>query len=153
MKLAEALVIRTDLQNRVSELETRLENNATVQDGETPAENPEELLAQLDRALGELERLVASINLTNAAICHEGETMTQLLARRDCLKRRLSILRNFLDCASIPRRMRANEILIRSTIPVAEMRKRTDKQSAELRRLELTIQALNWSAELIELPV
>ena len=92
MKLAEALVIRTDLQNKISELETRLENNATVQEGETTAEDPNELLAQLSRALEELERLMASINLTNAAVRANGATMTELLAKRDCLKRHLGIM-------------------------------------------------------------
>ncbi|WP_313529315.1 DIP1984 family protein [Anaerotignum sp.] len=151
MKLAEALVIRSDLQNKISELETRLENNATVQDGEKPAEDPKELLSQLDRALEELEQFICRINLTNAAVQNDGKTMTELLAKRDCLKRRLGIMRDFLDCASIPtHRTRANEIIIRSSIPVSEIQKSVDKQSAELRRLELDIQALNWSSDLME---
>lgn len=151
MKLAEALVIRSDLQNKISELETRLENNATVQDGEKPAEDPKELLTQLDRALEELEQLIRKINLTNAAVQNDGKTMTELLAKRDCLKRRLGIMRDFLDSASIPvHRTRANEIIIRSSIPVPEIQKSVDKQSAELRRLELEIQALNWSSDLME---
>jgi len=151
MKLAEALVIRTDLQNKISELETRLENNATVQEGETTAEDPNELLAQLSRALEELERLMASINLTNAAVRANGATMTELLAKRDCLKRHLGIMRNFLDNASIrPHRTRANEIVVKSTVPVADIQKTVDKQSAALRKLELKIQALNWSSDLLE---
>ncbi len=149
MKLAEALVIRADLQNSINELETRLENCATVQEGEAPAEDPKELMAQLDRSLSELEGLVTAINLANAATSHDGVTMTALLSRRDCMKRRLSILRGFLDCASIPsHRTRANEIVIKSTVPVAELRRKLDTQAAELRRLELDIQALNWTTEL-----
>lgn len=92
MKLAEALVIRSDLQNKISELETRLENNATIQEGEKPAEDPKELLTQLDRTLEELEQLIWKINLTNAAVQKDGKTMMELLAKRDCLKRKLNIM-------------------------------------------------------------
>jgi SMC interacting uncharacterized protein involved in chromosome segregation len=151
MKLAEALVIRTDLQNKVSELETRLENNATIQAGETPAEDPAELLRQLERVLAELEKLVSAINLTNAAIRKDNVTMTELLSKRDCLKRRISIMRNVLDCAAVPsHRTRTNEIVIKSTIPVTDLQAMTDRQSAELRKLELSIQSLNWASDLLE---
>ena len=151
MKLAEALLIRADLQNKIGELEMRLINNATVQEGELPAEDPQELLHQLDRAVDELERLIALINLTNAKIEANGKTMTELLAKRDCMKRRLSVLREFLDNAgALSKRARASEIKIKSTIPVAELQKHVDRQAAELRRLELDIQSLNWLSELSE---
>jgi hypothetical protein len=45
MKLATALSERADLQRRLSELHTRLNNNAKVQEGESPAEAPKTLLA------------------------------------------------------------------------------------------------------------
>ena len=48
MKLATALTERADLQRRLSELETRLNNNAKIQEGEQPAEDPTSLLAELD---------------------------------------------------------------------------------------------------------
>ena len=40
MKLAEALSLRADLQKRISQLEVRLKNNARIQEGEEPAEDP-----------------------------------------------------------------------------------------------------------------
>lgn len=151
MKLAEALVIRADLQSKINELENRLLNNATVQSGEDPAEDPGVLMGTLDRTMQELERLIAAINLTNAKVTAEGVTMTELLAKRDCMKRRNGILREVLDSASIPQhRTRASEIIIKSTIPVPELQKSCDRESAELRKLELKIQELNWLSELIE---
>src|ERR1051326_8393767 len=54
MKLAEALVLRADIQKRVEELRKRLKESALVQEGEKPPENPEELLAELDRLLNQL---------------------------------------------------------------------------------------------------
>ena len=58
MKLAEALIERSDLQRRISELEGRLANNARVQEGEKPAEKPQELMKELDECIAALEELV-----------------------------------------------------------------------------------------------
>ena len=44
MKLAESLQERADLNRKIEELKQRLENNCLVQEGERPAEDPEELL-------------------------------------------------------------------------------------------------------------
>ena len=43
MKLAEALQERADLNRAIQQLENRLSNNALVQEGERPAEDPQEL--------------------------------------------------------------------------------------------------------------
>ena len=46
MKLANALSQRSELQTRIRQLEDRLDNNAQVQAGEQPAEDPVELLKE-----------------------------------------------------------------------------------------------------------
>ena len=66
-----------------------------MQEGEQPAEDPESLLRELDEVTGELESLIRQINLTNAQTLTDGETLTALLARRDCLTEKISILRSF----------------------------------------------------------
>ena len=65
MKLAEALQERADLNRQIEQLQARLYNNAVVQEGEEPAEDPQELMDQLDRAAARLEELMAAINLAN----------------------------------------------------------------------------------------
>ncbi len=152
MKLAEALVIRSDLQQKLDDLQARLNNNASVQEGEKPGEDPKVLLTQLNSTLLELEKLISAINLTNAVVkAADGRTMTELLSQRDCLKKRIAIMRNFLSCATFPaHRSRTSEILYKSTIPVDELQKTVDDHSAQLRRLELDIQALNWGSDLAE---
>ena len=64
MKLATALSERADLQRRLSEIATRLNNNSKVQEGEEPSESPEELMEELDRTVEKLEELMACINQT-----------------------------------------------------------------------------------------
>lgn len=152
MKLATALSERADLQRRLSELGTRLNNNSRVQEGEEPSESPEELQAELDRTLERLEELMACINLTNSRTVHEGKTITELLAHRDCLRLRIQVLRNFLDNASSRvSRMTHTEIRIRSTVPVSEIQRKVDLLSKELRECDELIQELNWTTELQEL--
>ena len=150
MKLATALSERADLQKKLSELGTRLNQNAKVQEGENPSEAPEALMEELDRVLKRLEELIAKINLTNSRTVHGGKTITELLAHRDCLKSEIQIMRNFLDSASSRvHRITHSEIRIRSTVPVPELQKRVDGLSKELRECDELIQELNWTTELL----
>ena len=151
MKLANALSQRSELQTRIRQLESRLNNNAQVQEGEQPAEDPMELLKELDGDYARLEELISAINRTNNSTAVEGGiTLSDLLARRDCLKGRLSVLRSFLDSASaLVRRHSASEIKVKSTVNVRQLQKQVDGLSKDLRELEETIQEKNWTTELL----
>jgi len=102
MKLAEALANRADLQRRVEQLRGRLQNSALVQEGESPPEDPQELLEETERIVSELERDVRRINRTNlAATLADGETtLTDALARRDALTLRYGNLKTLVSTAS-----------------------------------------------------
>ncbi len=151
MKLATALSERADIQRRLSELQTRLNQNAKTQEGEEPAEDPKTLLKELDNLLSRLEYLMVRINLTNSRTVSEGQTMTELLARRDCLSKRLAVMRNFLENASAKvDRYSQKEIKILSTVKVSALQKQVDEVSKELRLLDERIQSLNWTTELSE---
>lgn len=150
MKLASALSERTDIQNRISELAIRLNNNAKVQDGDKPAEDPVVLMEELDRLLKRLEELMARINLTNSRTVSDGKTITEILAKRDCLKKKIELTRNFLNNASNKvSRMTRTEIKIISTVSVSEMQTNLDELSKQLRITDEKIQELNWTTELI----
>ena len=150
MKLAEALQLRSDLQKRMEQLAGRLYDNATVQEGESPAEDPAALLAEYEDCAAQLEDLTARINRTNCGTQTEKGTLTELLARRDCLKKRVETYRNFLTSASsLTRRATRSEIKICSTVSVPEYRKKADALSRELRETDNAIQAANWTTELL----
>ena len=149
MKLAEALALRADLKKRIDQVECRLVLNTKVQEGEAPAEDPEALLAELDGLFIQLERLMTRINLTNAQTSGNGESLTALLARRDCLTQKCGVLRNFLSNASdLVNRSARTEIKVLSTINVQQKQKQLDELSKELRELDLRIQGLNWTTDL-----
>ncbi len=150
MKLAEALQARADLYARMQALETRMVSNALVQEGESPAEAPEELLAAFENCAESLEILICRINLTNCKTELEGQTLTALLARRDILKARLSAYRMLADEAGqSARRATRSEIKILPTVSAAKLQKDIDRISKELRELDNKIQQCNWTTELL----
>ena len=86
MKLAKALILRADCQKRILQLETRLVNNAMVQDGETPAEDPSQLRSELEDISEQILLLIKRINKTNSLIqVDEGLTFSDALANRGIL--------------------------------------------------------------------
>lgn len=150
MKLATALSERSDIQNRINEIAVRLNNNSKVQEGDSPAENPTILMKELDRMIESLEFLMARINLTNSMTVQEGKTISDLLAHRDCLKKKIEIMRNFLNNASSrATRLTRTEIKIVSTVSVSEIQNDLDMLSKDLRRTDEKIQELNWTTELL----
>lgn len=151
MKLAEALQIRADLQNRIAQIGTRLQNNATTQEGSEPAENPVELLKELDALLAQHEELVTRINITNSRTTDDkGETLTRLIARRDMLQKKVQMLRDLVSAASqLTNRYHLSEIRVISTINVADTQKKVDDMSKKLRETDIALQQLNWTVELL----
>ena len=139
MKLAEALSIRKDLQKRIQQIGKRLEDNVKIQEGDEPAENPEELMKELDRCLKTLEDLIWRINLTNVQTVNEaGKTVTQLMAEKDVLTLRISTLRNTFEKASSQReRYSHSEIKMVTVIDVKQLNKQIDDYSAKLRKLDM----------------
>ena len=117
MKLAIALSERADLQRRISEINTRLNRNAKVQEGEVPSEEPASLLQELDDCLTRLETLIVRINRTNQATIRDERSIADRIAERDCLRQRIQIMRDFLGAASDKvDRYSKTEIIIHSSL-------------------------------------
>lgn len=151
MKLAEALQERADLNRRIEQLRYRLSNNVLVQEGEKPLEDPAALLEELESSFTRLEWLIARINLTNCAVKVEGRSLTELIARRDVLSLRAEAYRRLVEEASQnTHRATRTEIKILSAVNVPALQKQADDASRELRLLDNTLQATNWTADLME---
>jgi hypothetical protein len=155
MKLAEGLALRADLQKRLLSLQERAQANALHQEGEKPPEDAPVLVADAERALAELERLIARINATNSAaqIPALGLTATEALARRDVLRLRHALYTKVADAAtgrSGVRRQMRSELTFVAAIDVQELRAKADRTAQELRALDALIQQSNWSIELSE---
>lgn len=150
MKLAEALLLRADVQKKIASLRDRVVANAVVQEGDTPHEDPADLMKQAVGALGELEELVTKINRANLETkLADGRTLTEAIARRDTL-----IAQHALHVAAIagskkdPERYSVREIKWIATLEVAKLQKQADDLAKSIRELNAEIQKTNWSADL-----
>jgi len=151
MRLAEALQERADLNRKLEQLRERMMNNALVQEGEEPSEDPSALLKEYRAACDRLSYLMAAINLTNAAVKAEGMTLTEIIAKKDVLVKEIAAYRDLVNRASARAdRYARSEIRILSAVDVAGLQKKADSLSKELRALDAALQACNWSTELIE---
>ena len=151
MKLAEALQERADINRKIEQLKSRLNNNVLVQAGEQPAEDPEKLKQELDAAISRLSYIISRINLTNSRVLIDGQTLTELIAKKDVLSLKISAYKDIVFTASqTAYRARNTEIKIRSAITVTDWQSETDAMSKELRLLDNKLQAVNWSTELME---
>lgn len=159
MIIGEALNHRSDLQKRIAQLQDRLRACVVAQEGEEPPENPNELLAEIDRQCDELEGLIAKINHANAqARLAAGETVTEALARRDVIALRQGALRAAIKAATgddglLGRgfsRYSRSEIRTVRHVRVSELQDRLDDLSKQRRELDNRVQEHNWQATLME---
>ncbi|MDQ2904204.1 MAG: DIP1984 family protein [Chloroflexota bacterium] len=152
MKLAEALVLRADIQKRLAQMRVRLQQSALVQEDEQPPENPVELLAELEQMLSQLGTMIARVNRTNLQTqLPDGTTLTDALARRDVLDMRYSIVSDLANIAANRiERYGRSEIRKIATVDVAALRRQLDEIARQRRELDTAIQATNWNVDLIE---
>jgi hypothetical protein len=151
MKIAEALILRADIQKRIAQLKTRLNNNAKVQENEEPAENPELLLTELENLISQLNDLIVKINRTNTLSKIDGISLVELIAKKDTLSQKAGILREFIEIASQKVNLYSTtEIKVFSTVNVSELQKKLDKLSKEIRETDTKLQQANWTIELVE---
>ena len=151
MKLAEALILRADLQKRIDQLRVRLNNNAKVQENDEPSEKPEELLNELDNNINQLKILIKQINKTNCVTVSNGQALADLIAERDTLTLKSNILRGFLNIAGQKVNLYSTtEIKIMSTVDVPALQKELDLLSKKIRETDTELQQANWLTELIE---
>lgn len=150
MKLAEALLLRADIQKKLASLQARAQKYAFVQEGERPAEDPQALLREINGAAGELQRLVYNINRTNLHnTIKTGETITEALATRDALALRHRILQSVIDAsAKPPERYGVKEIRWVATVDVGKLQTEVDGLAKQIRELNAAIQEAGWRVEL-----
>jgi hypothetical protein len=152
MKLAEALLLRADLQKKIASLRERVVANAVVQEGDKPHESPDQLMKEAFGVLAQLESLVANVNKTNLATkLADGRTLTEAIARRDTLVQEHALLTAAIaGCRKEPARYGVREIKWVATLEVAKLQKQADDIAKSIRELNALVQQANWSADLAD---
>lgn len=151
MKLAEALLLRSDLQTKLASLQQRINSNVLVQEGDQPSEDANALIQDAFMVNQELHQLIQRIHQTNAqAISIEGNSLLSVLNQRDLLTQQHRVLQQAIDSSRRENgRYSSSEIRWVKTISVADLQKQADAISQQLRKNNLEIQASNWQVELL----
>ena len=151
MKWAEALQERADLNRNIEQLQSRLNNNVLVQEGEEPAEDPQKLKEMLDESIARLAYLIKCINQTNCQTIIDGKSLTELIAQKDALSLKIHAYKDIVyTAAQSVYRARNTEIKIKQTINVASWQAEIDQMAKNLRLLDNKLQENNWQTDLIE---
>ncbi len=159
-KLAEALVERKSLQERLTRLHVRLAANAKTQEGETPDEMPAGLLEEARQVLAQMKRMTIDINFTNSQTALPGNpegssvSLMEAIAERDRLVQERKLLEQLGNSARVAPHpgygVTRNEIKWRPTVDVAAIQKEIDAVSQSYRLLDTRIQEANWLTDLIQ---
>ncbi|WP_456279096.1 DIP1984 family protein [Bacillus sp. AK128] len=152
MKLAEALILRSDYQKRIEQLKNRLTQNIRVQEGDLPNEEPKLLMKELTELLEKLNHLIKSINRTNLHTSYdEKQSLADALTSRDLLGQERKIYSDLLGQATMRHdRYSRSEIKYVTTINVQETQKYVDELAQRYRNLDVKLQELNWKTDLLE---
>lgn len=149
MKLAEALLLRGDLQKKLHSLRERIVQNCLVQEDSTPHEDPNELLREAALVGAELEKLVIEINQANLKhTLPSGQTLTAAIAQRDRLLQHHSLLGAAIAATrSEPDRYSVREIKWVSAVNVAKLQQQVEDLAKQIRELNARIQETNWQVD------
>lgn len=154
MKLAEALLLRSEMQTKLAKLRQRIAKAAVVQEGDTPQEDAEQLLKEASGVNDDLYALVERIHRTNQREkLGDGRTIAQAMAERDRLRQELALLTFAAESASAnpeDGRYSMREIKWVPALNVSKLHKQADDVSSKVRELNAKLQETNWRASLAD---
>lgn len=95
--------------------------------------------------------MIACINKTNCETKVDGQTLTELIAKKDTLSLKIHVYKDIAYSGSqTSYRARNTEIKIKSAISVADWQAEIDRMAKELRLVDNKLQETNWNTNLIE---
>lgn len=150
MKLAEALLLRRDLNNRLFQLRNEISSSVLVQEGDTLDRSITELFKEYDEINQQYSELVVAINRKNAtaSVADSALLLMEALERREQLRRKHALLTQALDETKAAPRMGRNEIRLVRTIDTKTLTEQLNTTAKQLRELDGKIQQTNWLVDL-----
>ncbi|MFS0936887.1 DIP1984 family protein [Enterococcus casseliflavus] len=150
MKLAEALLLRRDLNNRLFQLRNEISSSVLVQEGDTLDRSITELFKEYDEINQQYSELVVAINRKNAtaSLADSALLLMEALEQREQLRRKHALLTQALDETKAAPRMGRNEIRLVRTIDTKTLTEQLNMTAKQLRELDGKIQQTNWLVDL-----
>ena len=153
MKLGEALSLRARQAQKLNDLRGRIRTNAMTQEGDAPAEDPNELLREFALLSEEHSQLLRRIALTNQqTTLADDRVLADLLQEREHLRRTRNMTEAAATAATPSRsdyRYGRTEIKYVPQLRVAALRTAIEDLDTQVRKLDATIQEANWQADLL----
>lgn len=151
MKIAEALMIKNDYQQKLNSLKQRINKNVLVKEGDDPSEDPNELIKQAFRISQELQTFISNIHLTYAKTkLSDGRSFINIINQRDDFNEKYQILLQAIQHSEQFNHCNASEIKWKKIISVARLQKQADELGLKIRELNMKIQEANWQIEMHE---
>ena len=157
MRLAQALLERSNLSKKISELKNRITEVGKTQEGDSPQESPDELLTTLNSVynqLHNLERRILKTNyMTQVTLDDTKETLTivELLKLKDQCNNHVDALQKCVESCSVrPDRFSRNEIKFVCHLDVKNVRQLIEFLVSKRKNYELKVQEVNWTVELLD---
>ncbi|GHV12760.1 hypothetical protein FACS1894219_06300 [Clostridia bacterium] len=150
MKLAEALLQRSEYQKKIENLQNRILVNIKVQDNDKPLEDPIALIKEALDLTEQLGELINKINArNNVTLLPDGKTISQAIVERDTLMKQRNILTAVTGKAhENDYRLTHSEVKMNVVVSVSETQKQIDDLSKKFRELDTQIQGINWTTDL-----
>lgn len=145
MKLAEALVLRADLQKKLENQKKRLANSVRKLDDIQVIEDPAALKLEAEETITVLYSLIDRIyHINQSVILPSGQSMVTVLAKRDELVERRKLLDYIINKSLPDNGLYFNERgKWQPAIDISAYQKQMDDIAMQIRRLNLDIQQTN----------
>ena len=150
MKLAEALINRSDLNSKIQQVLNRMNQNAKIQEGDEPSEDVSKLISLYESLMDELEKLIIRINKTNHQTMLDDISLADAITKRDNIKSQISSYQKLYEFASYQQnRYTQQEIKYIRCIDINQLQNKIDDLSKKYRQLDTKMQSLNWTVDLL----
>ena len=150
MKLAEALINRKQLKDKIKTIENNLLQEIRVPEDENVEAEVNESMTVLNNTYFELEDINKRIHKTNYETIVDGERLSDIILKRDIIKSKHFSKNGILIRAKTRERYTADDIKYKVTINVLDLKQEVNQLAAKFREFDVKIQQENWKVDLME---
>ncbi len=146
MKLAEALLERRDLQNKLLGLKNTMISQSLIEEGDKLEVSMDELLKEYHIVNVQLEKIIVGIHEKNQTVIvlETKETLQATLEKREGYRREYDVYQQIISTQQDQRRFARNEIKMVPSFSQKELTEKLNELAKKIRQVDALIQQTNW---------